>query len=227
MGTQTGLAALRERVQKAADTGGEYEKAKWLSFKPNTAVKVRFLQEIDPDSPNYDPERGLALIASEISDPNDFKKKCVSTLETEGKCYGTEMHLALKGTEGYNGGWRPKVRLYVNVLVFPEDGSDPYVAILSQGMSGKSITPTLLDYAEESITNKVFKIRRTGDGFNNTSYSLAFVSEDKTPFDYEGLDLYDLNTVAVRNVPYAEQAAFFGGGEPAAVADSTSSNTEW
>jgi hypothetical protein len=225
MAVETGLAALRKRVEKAAEGGGEFEKAKWLSIKANQSVKVRFLQEIDADSPNYDPDKGLALIVSEISDPADFKKKCVSTLETEGKCYGTEMHNALRGTEGYNGGWKPKVRLYANVLVYPEDGTDPYVAILSQGVSGKSITPTLLEYAEDGITNKVFKIKRTGDGFNNTSYSLILLSTDTVPFDTE-VELYDLRTVATREVPYAEQAAFFGH-DGSSSPSATSVDTEW
>lgn len=221
----SGLAALRAKVEKAAEGGGDFKKSVWFQLKKSgDSAKVRFLQEIDADSVNYDPDRGLLKHVAEISDPANYKNKCESTLATEGKCFGTEKHLELKGTDGYTGGWRPKERVYVNVLVYPEDGTDPYVAILSQGVSGKSITPTLLEYAEESITNKVFKIKRTGDGFNNTSYSLILLSEDKTPFDFTDIELYDLSNIP-RQVPYAEQAAFFAA--DAAPAADSSSNTEW
>lgn len=230
MGVQTGLAALKRTVEQAAEGGKEFEKAKWFSLKGGQSATVRFLQEIDVDSKNFDPDRGPALIVSEISDPKNFQKKCVSTLDTEGKCFGTEMHKALQGTEGYNGGWKPRTRLYINVLVFPDNGDDPYVAILSQGVSGKSITPALAEYAEDSITDKVFKISRTGDDFNNTSYSLIVKSFDKEPFDSSEYNVYDLRTVAVREVPYAEQAEFFGYGEGSAATGAESAaldNIEW
>lgn len=227
MGTSTGLAALRAKVEKAAEGGGDFVKTRWVKIAGGQSLKVRFLQEIDPDSPNYNPDHGLALIASEISDPSDYTKKCLSTLEDEGKCYGLEQHAVLQGTEGYKGGWKPRSRLYVNVLAFPDNGDDPYVAVLSQGMGGKQITPTLLEYAEEtkSITDKVFKIKRTGSDLSGTSYGLMLVSTDPTPFDYDGIELYDLDKVAVRHVPYAEQAAFFG--KTAEQAPDSSTDVDW
>lgn len=210
-----GLKALQEKVDKAAQGAANSDKprTKWLSLKAGESTKIRFLQEADSDSPLYDEKRGLIFIASEISDPNDYKKKCLDTLEDEGHSFGWEMHNKFKGSDGYTGGWKPKTRLYANVLVYNADGTTE-VAILSQGISGKSITPTLLEYAGDGpLTDKLFRIKRTGEGLSDTSYSLMLIGPDKEPFDFEGVELYDLEQVAVRRIPYAEQAAFFGYGE--------------
>jgi hypothetical protein len=223
-----GLKALQDKVEKAAQGAADRPKTKWLSLKAGESVKIRFLQEADSDSPLYDESRGLIFIASEISDPNDYRKKCLDTLEEEGASFGWEMHNKFKGTDGYTGGWKPKTRLYANVEVYRADGTSE-VAILSQGISGKSITPTLLEYAGDGpITNKVFRIKRTGEGLSDTSYALMLVGEDKEPFDFDGVELYDLEQVAVRHVPYAEQAEFFGYGESEEPSDSGfSTNSEW
>lgn len=224
-----GLKALQEKVEKAAAgvANSDKPRTRWLSLKPGESVKIRFLQEADADSPHYNEDRGLIFIASEVSDPADYRKKCLDTLEEEGKSFGWEMHNKLKGSEGYTGGWKPKTRLYANVLLVDENE----VAILSQGISGKSITPTLLEYAGDSgsITNKVFRIKRTGEGLSDTSYALMLVGEDKEEFDYSGIELYDLEQVAVRHVPYAEQAEFFGYGSSSdGESDSGfSTDTDW
>jgi hypothetical protein len=231
MSISKGLKKLQETVERAAEgqAAGDRPRTKWLSLKPGESVKIRFLQEADSDSPFYDEERGLIFIAREVSDPADYKKKCLDTLEDEGKSFGWEMHNKFKNTEGYTGGWKPKTRLYANILLV----DDNEVAILSQGISGKSITPTLLEYAGDtgSITNKVFRIKRTGEGLSDTSYSLIMVGEDKEPFDFSGVELYDLEKVAVRHVPYAEQAAFFGyaseDGESSEGDSGFSTDTDW
>jgi len=220
-----GLKGLRDEVEKAAARaagGGDRVKTNWVALKDGDSLKIRFLQEIDPDSPNYDEERGLAFIASEIVDPSDYRKKCLDTLEDEGKSFGLEMHRKMQGSEGYKGGWKPKQRLYVNVW----DVEAQEVKILSQGLSGKSITPTLLEYAGDtgSITDKTFRIKRTGDALSNTSYALMNLGEDKEPFDYSGIELYDLEQVAVRRVPYDEQAEFFGVAETEAA---SGTDVEW
>lgn len=234
MSISKGLKSLREKVDKQAAAsagGGDRPKTKWLSLKDGESLKIRFLQELDPDSPHYDETRGLGFFASEIVDPNDYRKKCLDTIEDEGKSYGAEMHRKMQGTDGYKGGWKPKQRLYINVELV--DSGE--VAILSQGLSGKSITPTLLEYATDeetgnpgSITNKTFRIKRTGAEVSNTSYSLMLLGEDKTPYDFSNVELYDLEQVAVRHVPYAEQAEFFGGSHAEAEpAESDSTTVEW
>lgn len=213
MSLSKGLDALREKVADAAKAGTDLPKAKWFALADGESKRVRFLQELDEEATGYDAERGIYLLASEVSNPEDYRKKCVSTLDTEGRCFGVEMHQRMLGTEGYKNGWRPKNRVYINALVEERDGDT--VEIFSSGLGAKSIIPALVEAAAEykTITNRWWKITRTGKDFNNTSYTLLPLKEDSEPFDYSDIELYDLDKVAVRHVPYAEQAAFFGFGD--------------
>ena len=94
-----------------------------------------------------------------------------------------------------------------------EGNDEPYVAIWSQGVGPKSpTTTTIVEYAGDtgSITNVVWRLKRTGTG-TQTSYSLFPLTTDDTKFDFSGLELYNLEQVAVRQVGYADQEAFFMG----------------
>lgn len=231
MGLTTGLDALREKLEKAKGTP-DFPKAEWFKLEDGQSARVRFAQEIDDQSPHYDEDRGKALIATEISNPKEFKKKCLSTLEDEGRCFGMEMHQRLLGTSGYQNGWKPKTRIYINVIVTNPDRTKS-VQVLSTGLGAKGIAPLLYECAAEfgSITNREFKITRSGADFNNTSYTLMPFDPDKTPFDFSDFELYDLNNF-VRHVPYDEQAKFFGfdsDGEslPAETENATSASVDW
>ena len=92
------------------------------------------------------------------------------------------------------------------------------VQVLSQGLSESQITPALFEQATEfgSITDRTFKIKRSGAGFNDTSYILtALVPHDVNLDDYE---VFDLDKI-VRHVPYDQQAAHYLDGGTAAVAE--------
>ena len=144
-------------------------------------------------------------------------------MESEGRDWANEQH-----RKDPKAGWKARTRLYINVLV--DDGKeDPYVAILSQGTSGKTITPTLIEYAGEmgSISNLMWRIKRNGSK-TDTSYTIIPLAKDETPFDVSSLELHDLEKSAVRHVAYAEQEAFYMGEsvnseEPSA----TSSSVDW
>jgi hypothetical protein len=111
-----------------------------------------------------------------------------------------------------------------------DDGKEePYVAILSQGTSGKTITPTLIEYAGEmgSITNLMWRIKRNGSK-TDTSYTIIPLAKDETPFDFTALELYDLEKTAVRHVPYAEQEGFYmGEAGNAEESSASSSSVDW
>src|SRR5690242_12328304 len=104
MGFLTGIAAVTE---KTAKSGGDYEdrvKTVWASLKADgDSSKVIPLQELDEGSPHYDEKFGTGLFALEHSNPDDFKKNALCTID-EGGCYGCEQ------------GWYQKVVLYLNVL---------------------------------------------------------------------------------------------------------------
>jgi hypothetical protein len=206
LGIVTGLKNLNNVIDRPAHEGSEGSKATWVKIEDGESIKVRFLQELDPDSPTYNEKNGLGFIAIEHTNPSDYRRKALCSMDDQGKCYGCEQH-----RKDYKAGWKGKPRLYINVLV--DNGKDdPFVAVLSQGISGKTITPTLNEYAKEmgSITNLMWRIKRTGLK-TDTSYTIIPLQKDDSEFDSSTLELHDLLATAVRDLPYVEQEAFFAG----------------
>ena len=221
MGIVKGLKELNKTLDKP-QSSGDGTKAKWLKLEDGESVKIRFLQELDADSPNYNDKTGLGFIAVEHTNPKDYRRKALCTMDDQGKCWGCEQH-----RKDYKAGWKGRARLYINVLV--DDGKqEPYVAILSQGSSGKTITPTLIEYAGEmgSITNLMWRVKRTGSK-TDTSYTAIPLAKDETQFDFASLELYKLEESAIRELPYAEQEAFFKGESEPTDSQDSSSNVDW
>jgi hypothetical protein len=222
MGIVSGLSAINKATEPSHS--GDNQKGRWLQLKDGQSVKIRFLQEIDPDSPNYNKDAGTGIIGIEHKHPKDYKKKALCTFEDEGQCFGCEQH-----RRDPKAGWKASSRFYINVLV--DDGSeDPYVAILSQGIGAKSATPEIAQYAAEtgSVTNLVWKLKRTGSG-TDTNYSIiALPTAEAKPIDFSKYELYDLAKTAVINVKYDEQEKFYLGtvAEDSQEA-ATSSSVEW
>jgi hypothetical protein len=204
MGIAKGLKALEAAIDRVS---GDFEKAKWLKINPGKAVRVAFLQEIDPDSEYFDPKNGTAVLAVEHSNPKNYKAKAVCTADSEGRCWACEQNMRHPKT-----GWNPRSRLYINVLA--DDGiEDPYVAILAQGVSDRGIVPSLAMVAQDrgGITQNQFRIRRTGEK-TKTSYTIMPV-EGSEGVPTDGLELYDIEKVCLRNIPYEEQEAFYTGAD--------------
>lgn len=224
MGIVRGLKSINAHVEaeEAKFSGsGDGVATKWFKLADKQSVKVRFLQELDPDSPNYSEKNDLGFLAVEHVNPDNWKRKAVCTADDEGACYGCEQH-----QKDWKAGWKQKTRLYINVLV--DDGTnEKYIAVLSQGNGPKSITPTLIEYAgdDETITDKWFSIKRTGAGATDTSYTLRAgkAEPDVNVEDYTE-DLFDLEK-AVRMVPYAQQEAHFLQGQEAATAETAAEAT--
>ena len=221
-----GLKNITSVMDKSSgDSDGS--KARWVKLADGESVKMRFLQELDPDSPDYNEKAGLGFIAAEHTNPNNYRSKALCTSDDQGRCWACEQH-----RKDYKAGWKARSRLYINVLV--DDGKeDPYVAILSQGTSGKTITPTLIEYAGEmgSISNLTWRLKRSGTG-TSTEYVGISLGQDKEKFDAAKYELFDLEKVAVKEVAFDEQEKFymFGESEEAAEGSSsegTSANVEW
>ena len=223
MGIVKGLKDLNKVMDKPQASSGDGSKGRWVKLEDGESVKIRFLQELDPDSPTYNQKNGLGFIAVEHTNPKDYRRKALCTMEDQGKCWGCEQH-----RKDYKAGWKGRSRLYINVLV--DDGKeDPYVAILSQGSSGKTVTPTLIEYAGEmgSITNLMWRIKRSGTK-TDTSYTIIPLAKDEKPFDASSLELFKLEETAVRDLPYTEQEAFFAGDNSEEKQESaTSSSVDW
>ena len=197
---------------------GTGTKVRWLKLADGQSVKIRFIEELDEDSANYNEARGLALVVSEHTNPKDYKRKAVDTMDTEGRDWAEEMH-----RKDMKAGWRARLRFYCNVLV--DDGIEaPYVAIWSMGVSKQSAFNTIREYALEtgSISNLTWKVKRNGQG-TETSYTLIPGGPDKEPFDWATIEPFPLEK-ALNKIPYAEQEAFYLGFD---TPNATSTNMDW
>ena len=222
MGLVRGLSALNQALDKPT-SHSDTPKGRWLKLNDGQSVKIRFLQELDPDSESYNANAGLGFIAIEHTNPLDYRRKALCSIEDQGRCYGCEMH-----RRDPKAGWKGKSRLYINVLV--DDGSEePYVAIFSQGSGAKSATPEIIQYAGEtgSISNVVWRLKRTGEK-TETSYSIIPLPTASTePVDLQKYELLDLEKVAVRDVVYGEQEDFYLGRTSSEDNVTTSPSVEW
>lgn len=221
MGIVKGLNAMNAALDKPVPSGGG-EKGRWLKLDDGQSAKIRFLQELDPDSPNFDNRAGVGFIAVEHTNPKDYRRKALCSIDDQGRCFGCEMH-----RRDPKAGWKGRSRLYINILV--DDGNEePYVAIFSQGTGPKSATPEIIQYAGEtgSISNVLWRLKRTGEK-TDTNYSIIPLPSD-AKVDVSQHELYDLEKIAVRDVPYTDQENFYMGvTSDSSEASSNSSSVEW
>jgi len=215
MGIVKGLAGINKQLQNNQG-GGDRVKAKFLKLADGQSVKVRFLQELDADSPHYNADAGLGFVAIEHQSPADFRRRALCTMDEEGSCYGCEQYRA--GEKGF----RQKQKLYINALVTTPDGTKE-VQVVSQGFGPKSVTPALIEAAGDygSITNREFKLKRTGAGQTDTSYTLIPQDKDDTPYDVTQHELFDLEKVVFQVEP-SKQQEYFDGGQLAAAGTGSS-----
>jgi hypothetical protein len=195
-------------------------KVRWLKLADGQAVKIRFVEELDEDSAHYNDNRGLALVVKEHTNPKDYRRKAVDTMDSEGRDWAEEMH-----RKDPKAGWRGRLRFYCNVLV--EDGlEDPYIAVWSMGVGKQSPFNTIREFALEtgSISNLTWKLKRNGVG-TETSYTLIPSAPDAEPFDWNQYKPFDLD-LALNHVPYAEQEAFYLGFD-SQNSSTTSTNADW
>lgn len=205
IGALKGLKSINAHID-AEEAKYSGNSTKWFKLSDKEAAKVIFLQELDEDAENFSQKNGLGQLNVEHSHPKKYVNKamCTAAEDGEGQCWACEQH-----EEDRKAGWKQKSRLYINVLV--DNGvDDPFVAVLSQGTSDKSITPSLIEHATEmeTITDRWFKVKRNGSGLS-TSYVLTSLKEHD--LNVEDYDLFDLDKVTVE-VPYVKQEAFYNNG---------------
>ena len=192
-------------------------KIKWLKLDDGQSVQIRFVSELDADSPHYDEKRGLAIVVKEHTNPKDYKRKAVDTMDTEGKDWAEEMH-----RKDPKAGWSARLRFYTNVLV--DDGiNEPYIAVWSMGVSKSATFNTIREYASESssLSNMSWKLKRNGKG-TETTYTLIPLKQDAEPFNWSKFEFPNIEN-ALKKVPYAEQEAFYLGFDNPA----TSTSVDW
>ena len=177
----------------------------WLKLEDSQSVSVRFVNELDGDSPSYDEKNGLAIVVSEHTNPKDYKRKAACSAESEGRCFGCEMH-----RKDMKAGWRARLRFYINVLV--DDGvNDPHIAVWSMGVAKSATFDTIREYVQDSqsLSTMTWKLKRNGKG-TETTYILIPIKQDEEKFDWSKHEIPDLEAV-VKEVPYAEQESFYLG----------------
>ena len=177
----------------------------WLKLEDSQSVSVRFVNELDGDSPSYDEKNGLAIVVSEHTNPKDYKRKAACSAESEGRCFGCEMH-----RKDMKAGWRARLRFYINVLV--DDGvNDPHIAVWSMGVAKSATFDTIREYVQDSqsLSSMTWKLKRNGKG-TETTYILIPIKQDEEKFDWSKHEIPDLEAV-VKEVPYADQESFYLG----------------
>ncbi|QIN94048.1 ssDNA-binding protein [Streptomyces phage Wakanda] len=217
MAVVKGLASIKkhqaEQQEKREAGGKKFPEYLYKVFPKvvGNEIVVRFLQELDPDMTNYREDRGIGLIAVEheagAADKDSqapkrgFMYRAVCSASDEGECYGCEKH-----KENYKGGWRPKQNLYINVLAEVE--GEKKVFVLSKN-ANSTFAQSLIQEAidEGSITDANYRITKTGDG-PQTQWLIKRLKTE--PLDDSGVELWDIENEVLKNVPYDEQAEFYG-----------------
>ncbi|AXH67267.1 DNA binding protein [Streptomyces phage Wofford] len=208
-----GLDAIRAYKKKMAEQAAEREeraknaekpRVKYLRLGVDESVKVRFLQEMDTESRNYDPNRGVGMGAIEHQGIDDnFKYRANCTMDTDSRCWACEKYRAAK-KDSKEKQYVQKKMYYINVLVDRGDGNEPEVYILSRSLNS-SFVVDLMEEAEEegSITEKTYKLTRRGAGTDST-YSIREAKNDTTfnSVDFDKLEIFDIEGQVLRKIPY-------------------------
>jgi len=222
MGIARGIKAIQEKTAPRETV--DYVKAKWLSLKDGDDVTLRFVNELDVNSPNYDLGRGTAAVVDEHQPPGPegYKRHALCSMDSQGKCWACEQ-------VEFDKAWRSKQKFYINVLV--DDGkNDPYVALWSMGVYRNDKFAMIKDHfiENDSISNLTFRLKRTGTGKDNTTYQFYPKAVDAKPFKWPAIEPFDIEAV-LRDVPYAEQSRFYGFSNSVAPEGELkgSANVEW
>lgn len=198
-GMISGIAGIKEAIEN-----GPKGESAFLKLADGEAVTLRFLNEMDEEGKTYDETRGLCYGFYEHSEPDDYSKSFVCTLDDEGKCAGCE-RIAV------NKKWRAKGRLFFNVLIRAKRGEENVVKVFTTGTSEKSLAPILVEYATDygSLCDRDYKLTRNGE-LLKTTYTL--IPRDVSPLTKEdaSYELIDLTSL-VHHLDYDQQLALLDG----------------
>lgn len=201
------LKDIKQKLQEQQERNSRPD-VEWFSLKgKKTPIFVRFLQELDEDSPTYDSTSGKALFLLEHVSPFDFKRRAECSLEAEGQCFACEKNIVEPfltiGTEELKYPWAQRTNVYIYTI--DDEGS---IKVLSRG-AYSSFVSKMIDYVsdegEGSLTNTTFKI--TKGPTKNSAWELS-TTKQKVDLPAE-LELPDLTAGVGRKVKYDEQKRFY------------------
>lgn len=211
MAELNGLAAIRaykqkmkeEAEEREARASGDQKKPQYLKLDDGQSVKVTFLQEMDPDSKNYDPKNGIGMGAIEHAGlDGNFKYRGLCTIE-DGKCWPCERRAKAKKGDP-EAKYTQRKNYYINALVDFGDGSEPETWILSRGLNSSFVADLMEEVEEtETIMGKTFKVTRRGSG-TETTWSLRELRNDTTfeSVDVENAHVFNIEKDVLKSVPY-------------------------
>lgn len=190
------LAAIRQKVEERPK-GFDNVRDRNLTqaMVSGEKRKIRFLQELDTEAKNYDPEYGTGYVVSEYEHPNLFWLLLVDTTEEEGECWAAEQ------------GWKSKLNLYVNVADVT-DPANPEVFYISRSALG-GLGADIIESATErgSVTDAVWSIKKTGEKLK-TRYALTMVDITNDPLPVPSEELIDFRESVLNEVPSDKQKEF-------------------
>lgn len=209
MSTFKGLAALNAKREEVAERqeAANAPRANWFKLKNNETKVVYFLNELDEEAPNYNPEYGtyLGAVEHQAPGPKGFMSRALDTQESEGRDWAQEMY---ESDRKKYADFRPRENFYINVAVIGDDG-EPEAQILSRSMANSFIEDLAELYDDEgTITGFPVAIKRRGVGLKS-EWRMKKVDPDKEGFDISGVQPWDLSKTAVRHVPYAKQKEYY------------------
>ncbi len=240
MSVKTGLAALKEyqEEQKRKAVERDRPKAEWMIWtnkgekgaRPVDTVMSRFLNDWNEDSDMF-AKNGAPILAVEHQAPGDkgFQRRALCTLDSEGECFACERH-AMR-LEVDKGGWKQRTNFYINAYV--DFGEVKKVVIMSRNANASFVDDLLTELEDEGdISGSNYRVKVTGEK-TTTKWGLK---RQKEVFDTDSVEAYDLEALALRAIPYSEQAAYYGavynidGGSVATEVNSSSaiaSDADW
>ena len=122
-----GLKDINEALDKPRGNAASGPRVRWLKLEDGQSVKIRFVNELDEDSKHYNEKNGLAIVVKEHTNPKDYRRKALDTMDSEGRDWAEEMH-----RKDPKAGWGGRLRFYINVLV--DDGmEDPLCSRVEYG----------------------------------------------------------------------------------------------
>lgn len=194
-----------------AQSGQKTGAKKYFTVGSGESYRIRFRQELTEDAHHYDEEVGTAKTIPVVTSPINWKWRAASTAglsKFNYRCWATEQSVHDKA-------WRSKPHLVINIAVEVEPGVwEPRV--LDTTFNQRHVGLILIEYAKEfgTITDRYFKIARTGSGPSDTNYTLIPLESTEMPEDIKSLSMHDLDSLYM-TLPYEKQEKFFTTGEVA------------
>ncbi len=169
------------------------------------SAKIRFLQELDPDSDLYDEDYGLGFVADEYEHPDVFWFK-IADVETEDGSPSWVARQASNKDETRR--WKLRRNLYINVAVIKDDGTAE-VFFINRGAYGKGLGAAIVESARTrgKLTDTVWSLKKvsTGSAAKDVEYKLSVIDFTDEPLPVEASELIDLENEALRVFEADEQ----------------------